>query len=333
MQVSSVHSRHFIHYLVIICNVFTFAACADLPSRQTKISWPPERPLQIDIINFGWEDETVDVRQVSRNLHDNTLYDKAIKALAMTNNVFLSSGTVNLLTKALDDDSEEVRRRAISLLGYSRNPEAIDILSDSLQNDTSWRVQRHAAMRLGLLAGEAAVHALKAVLANRPTKNSSREYINYHGNYGFHVTNGALRGLGNAGGEGVPILIKMLNDDVKRYGGHGKAMFFIQCLESTLDRRAIQPLINIISQPSPPSDPIWEGVREHAATVLAHFAADWRYTAMLKSRSSKLARGFPVTPVKIRQVTSRDRTRIHKVLENAGYDIRRLECHSVGVTG
>ena len=333
MQVSSVHSRQFNLYLVLICNVLTFAACADLPSRQTEISWPPERPLQIDTINFGWEDETVDVRQVSRNLHDNTLYDKAIKALAMTNNVFLSSGTVNLLTKALDDDSEEVRRRAISLLGYSRNPEAIDFLSDSLQNDTSWRVQRHAAMRLGLLAGEAAVPALKAVLAKRPTKNSSREHINYHGNYGFYVTNGALRGLGDAGGEGVPILIKMLNDEVKRNGGHGKAMFFIQCLESTLDRRAIQPLIDIISQPSPPSDPNWEGVREHAATVLAHFAADWLYTSMLKSRGSKLARGFPVTPLKTRQVTPRDRTQIHKLLKNAGYDIRRLECHSVGVSG
>lgn len=333
MQASSIHSRHSIHYLVFICNVLTFAACADLLSRQAEISWPPERPLQIDIINFGWENETVDVRQVSRNLHDNTLYDKAIKALATTNKVLLSSGTVNLLTTALNDDSEEIRQRAISLLGYSRNPEAIEVITDSLQNDPSWRVRRLAAMRLGLLAGEAAVPALKAVLAKRPTKNSSREYINYHGNYGFYVTNGALRGLGDAGGEGVPILIKMLNDDVKRYGGHGKAMFFIQCLESTLDRRAIQPLINIISQPSPPSDPIWEGVREHATTVLAHFAADWRYTAMLKSRGSKLARGFPVTPVKIRQVTPRDRVRIHKVLENAGYDIRRLECHSVGVTG
>ena len=333
MQVSSIHSRQFNLYFVLICNVLTFAACADLPSQQTEISWPPERPLQIDIISFGWENETVDVRQVSRNLHDITLYDKAFEALATTNNVFLSSGTVNLLTTALNDDSEEVRRRAISLLGYSRNPEAINILSDSLQNDTSWRVQRHAAMRLGLLAGEAAIPALNAVLAERPTKHSSREHINYYGNYGFYVTNGALRGLGDAGGEGVPILIKMLNDEVKENGGHGKAMFFIQCLESTLDRRAIRPLIDIISQPAPPSDPNWEGVREHAATVLAHFAADWRYTARLKGRRSKLARGFPVTPVKIRQVTPRDRTRIHKVLENAGYDIRWLEYRSIGVSG
>ena len=333
MQVCSVHSRHFIHYFVLICNVLTFAACADLPSRQTEILWPPERPLQIDIISFGWENETVDVRQVSRNLHDKTLYDKASEALATTNNVFLSSGTVNLLTTALNGDSEEVRRRAISLLGYSRNPEAIEVITDSLQNDPSWRVRRHAAMRLGLLAGEAAIPALNAVLAERPTKHSSREHINYYGNYGFYVTNGALRGLGDAGGEGVPILIKMLNDEVKENGGHGKAMFFIQCLESTLDRRAIRPLIDIISQPAPPSDPNWEGVREHAATVLAHFAADWRYTARLKGRRSKLARGIPVTPVQSRQVTPRDRGRIRKVLENAGYDIGRLEYRSIGVSG
>ena len=54
---------------------------------------------------------------------------------------------------------------------------------------------------------------------------------------------------------------------------------------------------------------------------------------MLKSRRSKLARGFPVTPVQSRQVTPRERVRIRKVLENAGYDIRRLECKFIGVTG
>ncbi len=265
MQVRSVHSRHFILYFLSVCCVLTLLACANLPSQQTETLWPPERPLQIDFIRFGWEDETVDVRVVARNLHDITLYDKAFKALAMTNNVLLSSGTVNLLTTALNDDSEEVRQRAVSLLGYSRNPEAIDFITDSLQNDPSWRVQRHAAMRLGLLAGEAAVPVLKAVLAKRPTKSSSREYINYYGNYGFYVTKGALRGLGDAGGEGVPLLIKMLNDEVKKSGGHGKAQFFIQCLESTLDKRAIRPLVDIISQPAPPSDPNWESVREHAA--------------------------------------------------------------------
>ena len=54
---------------------------------------------------------------------------------------------------------------------------------------------------------------------------------------------------------------------------------------------------------------------------------------MLKGRYSKLAKGFPVTPAESRQVEPRDRVRIRKVLEIAGYDIRRLECHFIRVTG
>ena len=241
MKVSRFSSFYVVLYFVFICCMLTLMGCADLPSQQTETLWPPECPLQIDVISFDFDDETVDVREVARNLHDKTLYDKAFEALAMTNNVLLSSATVNLLTTALNDESEEVWQRAISLLGYSRNPEATDVITDSLQNDSSWRVRRIAAMRLGKLAGEAAVPTLTAVLDERPTDYSSPEY-NYYGNYGFHVTNGALRGLGHAGGEGVPLLINMLNDEVKKNGAHGKAMFFIQHLESTLDRRVIRPL-------------------------------------------------------------------------------------------
>ena len=139
----------------------------------------------------------------------------------MTNNVCLSSGTVNLLTTALNDDSAEVRQRAISLLGYSRNPEAIDAITDSLQNDPSWRVRKAAAMVLGLLAGEAAVSKLKAVL-NQPPAEPGLKY-----NWSY-IKSGARSGLAKAGGAGIPLFIKMLNDEVKRSGEHGKAMYFIQ---------------------------------------------------------------------------------------------------------
>ena len=122
--------------------------------------------------------------------------------MALTFHVFLSSGTVGLLKTALTSDSEEVRERSAVLIGLSRNPEALPVITDSLQNDLSWRVQKAAAIALGMLAGEAVVPPLNAVLAARPTQDSSREHINYYGNYGFHVTDGALFGLGYAGGEG-----------------------------------------------------------------------------------------------------------------------------------
>ena len=321
MQVSSVHSRHFILYFVFVCCVLTLLACADLPSQQTETLWPPERSLQIDFIRFGWEDETVDVREVSRNFHDKTLYDRAIKALAMTRNFFLSSGTVNLLTTALNDDSEEVRQRAVSLLGYSRNPEAIDVITDSLQNDPSWRVRRAAAIVMGVLAGEAAVPALKAVLAERPTEHSSREHINYYGNYGHHVTDGALFGLWYAGGEGVPLLVKMQEDEIAEFGGKRDAISLIGCLEFTNDRRVISPLIDIISHPASPSDPNWDRVRKRAAMILDRPADDLRYRVGVQSRNLFLAKGSPVTPAKNRRVTPKDRIRIREALQIAGYEI------------
>ena len=163
MKINLFNSRYFVLYFVSICSALALSGIADLHSQETEMS-DEEHPTQVDIIS-GWSpgrpNDTIDLRVVARNIHNKKLYDKASEALAMTGNAFLSSSTVNLLATALNDDAHEVRRRAISLLGYSRNPEAIDFLSDSLQNDTSWRVQRHAAMRLGLLAGEAAVPALK----------------------------------------------------------------------------------------------------------------------------------------------------------------------------
>lgn len=280
---------------------------------------------QVDVITlnpfpepdfFGWEPLTVDVRKTVPNLHNDELYFRTLRVLSMTHNAYLSFGTVNLLVSTLTDKSDEIRQRAIMLLGISRNPEAIKVLSNSMQKDSSWRVRRMAAASLGKLAGEAAVSALKEALTEDPS-----------------IENGIYRGLGYAGGEGVPLLIKMLNDEVKKNGGNGSAMFFIQCLGFTLDRRAITPLIDIISQPSFCSDPNWEGVHEHAATVLAHFASDRIYAGRVQSRKNKIADGYLVTPQPRRRVTPSDRIRIREALETAGYDIKRLEKLLIGVSG
>ena len=256
MKVSRFSSLYIVLYSVYICCMLALSGICNLRSQETETS-DGKHPMQVDVISYwfpGEPLETIDLRVVARDLHNKKLYDIAFEVLATTGNVFLSSGTVNLLATALNDNSEEVRDRAITLLGYSRNPEAIDVISDSLQNDTSWRVRKAAAMLLGVLAREAAVPTLTAVLDERPTDYSSPEY-NYYGNYGGHVTNGALIGLGYAGGEGITILIQMLEDEIEENGGKGEVPFFLKCLDFTLDRSVIRPLIDIISHPATPSDP------------------------------------------------------------------------------
>lgn len=312
--------RHCILSFFSTCCMLTVIGVFNLHAQETETS-DREHPVQVDVIIYQWLGgplQTVDLRIVARNLHEETLYDRALDALAMTGNVFLSSGTVKLLAAALNDASHEVRQRAITLLGYSRNREAIDVITDSLQNDTSWRVRKAAAIGLGILAGEAAVPALKAVLAERPTEHSSRERINYYGNYGYHVANGALFGLGYAGGEGIAILIPMLEDEIEKNGGKGKAMFFLKCLDFPLDRSVIRPLIDIVSHPAAPFDPNLDRARRRAAMILTRFPDEMSYNLAIQRRNDWLAKGTPMTPVKNRRFTPKDRTRIREALQNAG---------------
>ena len=173
---------------------------ANLHSQETETP-DREQPLQVDIITFMFgakPSETVDMRYVARNLHNKTLYDKAFEVLAMTGNVFLSSGTVKLLATALNDDAHEVRQRsAIILLGHSRNPEAIDVITNSLQNDPSWRVRKSATIATRNIGRRSRGSNIETPCwLSSPTQYSSREYINYYGNEGYHVTNGALLGWG-----------------------------------------------------------------------------------------------------------------------------------------
>ena len=248
---------------------------------------------------------TVDVREASRNLRNKELYHKASRVLYMADDGYLSTGTVNLLNTALNDNLVEVRQRAIGLLSASRNPEAIAVITDRLQNDVSYRVRWAAAVSLGRLAGEAAIPTLKVALADDQ-----------------RIQTAVISGLGNAGGPAVPLLIRMLKDDLKK-GGHD-ADYFIQALEDTCDRRAIQPLLAIISHPPSPSDPNMNQTRLNTATVLAHFATDWLYAGILKSRAKFFAEGYPVPPREHQKVTAADRAQIIEALKNAGYDINRL---------
>jgi hypothetical protein len=54
--------------------------------------------------------------------------------------------------------------------------------------------------------------------------------------------------------------------------------------------------------------------------MLTRFPDEESYNLGIQARNDKLAKGFPMTPEKSRQVTPRDRIRIREALQIAGYD-------------
>ena len=300
---------HPIIFGLLLC----FICCAVAPS--TRVAQTPVKEKQVDVITIdpgrtlGREKMTVDVREVAHNLCNEEMYNKAIEVLTFADNAYLSSGTINLLKTALNDDSARVRQGAIILLGLSRNPEAIEIISNRLQSDPAREVRYDAAKALGRLAGEAAVPTLEIALTEDRT-----------------IGTGVIVGLSWAGGKAVPLLIQILKTEIKYRGGDSAASLIIQSLRDTGDRRVIKPLLDIISHPVSPSTSTtnnMDEVRLNAATALAHFATDWNYEGILESRN-KFAEGYPVTPRENRRVNASDRTRIFEALKTAGYDINRL---------
>jgi hypothetical protein len=303
MKVKRISSFYLGLFLSYIC-------CSVAPN--ISVARTPVKEKQVDVITqdpppgaLGREKMTVDVREAVRDLRNNEMLKKASGVLHVVDNACLSSGTVNLLKTTLNDNSVEVRMRAINLLGLSRNPEAIEAISNRLQNAPSYRVRWISAVSLGRLAGETAVPALRVVLSEDK-----------------RIETAVINGLGYAGGKAVPLLIQMLKEDVKEGGSN--ANYFIQSLETNFDRRAIKPLLAIISHPTSLSDPNMSQVQLNAATVLAHFAMDWIYAGMLKSRDKFFAEDYPVTPRENRRVNASDRARIFEALKTAGYDINRL---------
>ena len=305
---------HPIIFGLLLC----FTCCAVAPG--TRVAQTPVKEKQIDVITdtssgaLRAEKVTVDAREAARNLHNKEIFDKVSRVLFMVDDAYLSSGTVNLLKTALNDNSVEVRQRAILLLGLSRNPDAIEVISNRLRNDPSWHVKSVAAVNLGILAGGAAVPVLKAALVEEEKTSASLSLMS-------KISLSLISGLGRAGGTAVPLLIERLKDDLK-LGGHD-ARFIIQSLKWTGDRRAIKSLLAIISHPTSPSDAVMSEVQLDAARALAHFATDWCYADILKFRN-KFAEGYPVTPRESRRVNASDRARIVEALKTAGYDINRL---------
>ena len=264
----------------------------------------PEKEKQVDVITIEKrypatleeKKKTVDVRKVARNLHNEEMYSEAFRVLVSADNTYFSSitvtfssSTVNLLKTALNDDSAKVRRRAIVLLEYSRNPEAIPLLADRLQNDPSSRVRSLAASVLGRLAGDAAVPLLKAAWTE--DKN---------------ISGGVIYGLGYAGGTAVPFLIERLKEKIEK---NGSAIWLINLLGSTGDRRVIEPFLDIISRPTSASDMQLQAVR-----VLVDFANMPDYALILEYHA-KFSAIDVMRPTESRRVNMADRVQILEFLK------------------
>ena len=304
----------FFYFVVCLFLLFCLATPAAYAQR------PPVKKKQVDVItikrhpaSIGPVSMKVDVREVVRDLTNETLYHNATGILILADNAYFSSNIVHLLKKVIDEtvpdiykeDLVELRLRATSLLGLSRNPEAVPIITNLLHNDPVWRVRNLAARRLGGLVGEAAIpDLLRARVGN--WKHRDR------GTYCGSCRSGVLDGLGAAGGKAVPILIRMLKTRIEAPGG------IIEALEQTGDRRAISPLIEIVSQ----AESYSESLRFKAAEALARYVMLYGFT--LKYRGKTFMEGVPATPRDDRIITKSDRNRIRRALETAGYDIYEL---------
>ena len=291
----------------LVFALFSFClSCSLRPLVSAK--QPPAQEKQVDVVTR--DGKTVDVREAARNLHNRKMYLEAWEILRDTNNARLSSATVNLLKTVLDDhfsdsmgtdDSTNIRVRAVALLGLSRNPKAMAIVTDLMFNDPHYRVRACAGRSLGRLAGEKALPALLAAL-------EKRKIGKLNGGFLF------------AGEKAVPHIIQWMEEDFADNGGQNHAVSHITSLFMTGDRRAIEPLLRIIAYPASPADPTIEWVRFEAATTLARFTCEIWYEYPMEGDSAYLALD-PVTPRENRKVNANDRKRIIKALQNAGYNV------------
>ena len=254
------------------------------------------------------------IRDASRNIYNVDIFEDVRSRLDKIDGV-LASESVNSLKTVLGNSSDEIRWRAVVLLGYSRHSNAISAIYNSLQNDPSLNVRLQAAESLGRLAGVQAVPVLQKALVNAP-----------------RIAPGVISGLGFAGGTGVPVLIKMLEDEINNPTGERRAIeSIVHSLQKTGDRRVIQSLIDLILSPSVPfrskkrhwSNADFQHIRHEAATVLARFVTDKHYSRILYYQGNT-AEGLPITPSEHHKVSESDRNRIVVALQNAGYEIDRL---------
>lgn len=261
----------------------------------------------------GWK-TTLYVKDIAHcidEFKDILTYRAIYDALAGEIEGVLASDSVDSLIEALGDASDDVRRRAIVLLGLSRHPNAIPAIYKRLRNDPSLEVRLQAADSLGRLAGEKSVPALEEALANDPA-----------------MVHGVITGLGHAGGNGVSVLIEMLENEINNPAGESDiADLIVYSLKNTGDRRAILPLIDIIKRPVDYRTN-WASTQKIAAQVLARFAVRKHYDRTLYYRRNS-AEGIALTPAAHHQVTERDIKQIVAAVKNAGYDIDTLERDSV----
>ena len=101
-------------------SLFLSCLCC-LATPMTLAQQPPVKEKQVDVITIkrhparlGPVSMTVDVREVVRDLCNETLYNKATDILSLSDNAYLSSNIVHLLKRAIDETYSETYNRHLS---------------------------------------------------------------------------------------------------------------------------------------------------------------------------------------------------------------------------
>ena len=99
----------------------------------------------------GWK-PTYNITDASRNIRSTAKFSALRIIFDEVVDGMIATETVDSLETVLNDPSDEIRWRAIVLLGLSRNPSAITAINNSLQHDPSLNVRSQAAKSLKRLA-------------------------------------------------------------------------------------------------------------------------------------------------------------------------------------
>ncbi len=153
---------------------------------------------------------------------------EAVRAAAIESLGALGDSGVPLLVSCLDRAAQPTQRsHIIEVLGWTRDPTAVEPVVRALESDGAWVVRRQAAQSLGDIGRRSALEALVAALRDADSRVSAV----------------AARSLGRLGDKAAvgPLLARL-----RRAGAQRDRVALIEALGRLRDPRAIDPLLDAL---------------------------------------------------------------------------------------